>query len=110
MYQYIKYRRRFIARAGNRSGPSCPRHELEPFEFEQVNMGEMPDPVLVLESLSNVQDVEKTTSGAKVLHLSTGSRQRHKRKFHSHPIQESVVVRIWDVQRQSWYTILTKDT
>lgn len=35
------------------------------FEFEQVNQGEMSDPVLVLESLDNVYGVEQTTSGAK---------------------------------------------
>ena len=53
------------------------------FEFEQVNMGEMSDPVLVLESLDNVHDVERTTSGAKASIWTgvMGLAQRHKRSF-----------------------------
>jgi hypothetical protein len=53
------------------------------FEFEQVNIGEMSDPVLVLQSLDDVHDVERTTSGAKASIWTgvTGLAQRHKRSF-----------------------------
>ena len=84
MYQYIKTLSIFIALLlAIGADIHAQGMNWSAFEFEQVNMGEMPDPVLVLESLCNVQDVEKTTSGAKAAIWTsvTGIAQRHKQSF-----------------------------